>query len=117
ARVAQVVLAAPAGLELGEHVPQRGAAEPAQRLRAQGQPFVAARDPALAPQLPFELLQPPHVVGRAPPELPLDRLHVDVVQRRPRVLLTELVEQVVEVAELLERAGRLAVAELALPTP
>ena len=47
----------------------------------------------------------------APAELPLDRLDVDVVQGGAGVLLAELVEQVVEVADLLQGAGRLAVAE------
>ena len=44
-------------------------------------------------------------------ELALDRLDVDVVQGRAGVLLAELVEQVVEVGDLAQRAGRLAVAE------
>ncbi len=111
ARLAQVVLPGPPTAQIREDGTQSRAPEPSQRLRAQRQPFGIAADPALAAQLAFELLQPRHLVGGRPPERTGDRVHVDIVERGAGVLLAELIEQVVELADLLQRARRLAVAE------
>ena len=107
----QVVLSAPARFEVREHVPQRGTAEPAQRLRRQCQPVRAAGQPALPAQFTLQFPQPAHVVGSPPAELALHRLYVDVVQGRARVLLAQLVDEVVEVTDLLKRTGGVAVPE------
>ncbi len=107
-----VLVAAPAlGTELVEHPAQRGLAEPAQRLRREAQALVVAGQPALPAQLALELAQRLDV-GRGPgAELALDRLDVDVVQRGAGVVLAELVGQGVQVGQLLQGLGRLAVGQ------
>src|SRR5262249_62361396 len=47
--------------------------------------------------------------------LPPDGLEVDVVEGRAGVLLPELVEKLVEVGDLTERAGRVTVPEIIAP--
>ncbi len=95
-----------------EDLRQRGLAQPAQRFRRQGEPVVVALHPALPAQLPLQFAQPAQVVGGGPAELALHRLHVDVVERRAGMLLAELVDQLVQVADLAEGRGRVAVAEV-----
>src|SRR5689334_11027666 len=105
------MLAARPALEVREDRAQRGTAEPPQSLRAQRQPLGSPGDPALPAQLPFQLPQPAHVRTGLAAEQPLHRLHVDVVERRAGMLLPELVDEVVEVRDLAEHLGRLAVPE------
>ncbi len=105
----QVVLPAAAVLQVLEDLAQGGLPEPAQRLRRQLEPLAAAHQPALALQLALELLQGPHVLRRARPQSTLHGLDVDVVERRAGVLLAELVDEVVEIGQLAERACRLPV--------
>ena len=112
AGVAQVVLPAPAGLEVGEDP------RAARCRRAGAAPSGSASSPS-APRVTQPCRRSSRSSSRSrrtssaarPAELPLHRLDVDVVQGRAGVLLAELVEQVVEVGDLAERAGRLAVAE------
>ena len=106
------MLAAPAAARSAKTVRSAVLPEPAQRLRGQRQPVGVAGHPALPAQLALELAQPAHVVGGRPAELALDRLDVDVVQGGAGVLLAELVEQLVQLADLAERGGGVAVAEV-----
>jgi hypothetical protein len=112
--VPDVVLAALAGAEVLEDLAQRGLPEPAQRLRRQRQARRPGQ-PALPFQLAFQFLQRLDVAAAPEPSARSTALDVDVVQGRAGVLLAELVDQVVEVGQLLQRPGRLAVAERLSP--
>ena len=96
--VAQVVLPAPAAGEVGEDLAQRGAARAGAAPSGDSvRPVAAAGHPALPAQLALQLAAAARTSSAArPAELAFDRLDVDVVQGRARVLLAELVEQVVE---------------------
>src|SRR5436190_2185651 len=80
--VAQVVAAAPAGVEDVEHPAQRGLTEPAQGPRRESEPLTATLHVPLPAQLAFDLAQLGDVVHRLPAERALDELLVDVVQAR-----------------------------------
>ena len=106
-----VVLAGAARAQICEHRSQRGLAEAAQRLRAQRQPFGGTRDPPLPAQLPFQFLKPAYLIGGVPAQVACHRVDVDVVQRGAGMFLPELIDQIVQLADLLQSAGSLAVAE------
>jgi hypothetical protein len=81
------VVAAAALLEAGEDAAQRDRADPPDRLGRQPQLPLLAEQVALLGQLALEPAQGLQVLDRGPPEGPLQRLPVDVVQRGARVAL------------------------------
>ena len=87
-------------LELAEHPAQRGLPQPAHRPRGQPQPVVVPGDEALPLELVLQLAQCPQVRGGVRAEVPLECLHVHVVQRRPGQALAQLLLQRLEVGEL-----------------
>ena len=112
ARVVHVVAAAPGRAQVGEHPAQRGLA------RAAGPPWAvrSSRSPrpvevALLLELALEPAQLAQVVDGAAAERPADRVLVDVLQAGARVVLAQRRLELVEVGEVLQRAGRVAGAE------
>ena len=103
------MLAGVARVELGEDPAQGRLAEAAQRLGGELHAVAPAPQPALLGELPLEPAQRADVGGRSGAELALHRLDVDVVQRRAGVVLGELLAQRVQVGQLLQHPGRLAV--------
>ncbi len=106
AGVADVMVAAAAGVERREHAAQRAGAQPPQRARRELQAVAAAFEIALTLQLAFDAPQLVQVVNRLLAERSLDELLVDVVQAGAGVVLQRQVGQVVYLGELGECLGR-----------
>ena len=86
--VVLIVVAGAAVRQLSEYLAQRGLAEPAHGLRRQLELAVGALEVTLALELALDLPQRLHVVDRLPAERAPDRLLVDVVEARARIVLT-----------------------------
>ena len=107
----EVALPLPARHPVG-HVAQQRLAELPHRLGAEPQLAVGpALEETGVPQGPLELLQGARVDGRLVAELAGELVEVDVVEPRAVVRLGELVGQVVEVGEVLQRAGTVTQAQ------
>ena len=101
-----------AAAELVDDVAQRGLPQPPQRLRRQPQRAVGhPLEEPLAAQLALQLGQRAGVDAGLLAQLGLQRVEVDVLQRRARVGLRQLLGQRVEPAQLLHRPGGLAHAQ------
>ena len=109
--VVLVVIAVLALGQVGEHLPQRGLAQPAHGLRGELQLAVVALQVALPLQFPLDLAQRLHVVDRLAAERAPHRLLVDVVEPGARVVLAQRVLELGQVGELGQRGGRVAQAE------
>ena len=97
--------------QAGEDPAQGRVAEPADRLRRELQVAAVAGEVALALQLAFEPPERLQVVDRLAAERAADRLLVDVLQVRARVLLAERGLQVGQVRQVGDGAGGVAEAE------
>ena len=105
----------PAAAETVDDVAQRRLAQPPQRLRRQAQRAVGhPLEEPLPAQLALQLGQRTGVDAGLLAELGLQLVEVDVLQRRPRVGLRQLLGQRVEPAQLLHRPGRLTQAHRVL---
>ena len=110
--VLPVVVTAPhAVLEAGEHLAQRGVAEPANGLRREFELAAVTAQVALPLQLPLEPAQRLQVIDRLPAERAADRFLVDVLHAGTWVILAERGLQVGEVRHFRDRARRVAEAE------
>ncbi len=110
-----IVVTMPALGKLREHLAQRRVAEPPHRLRGELKLAVGRLEIALPFELTLDLAQRLHVVDCLAAERAPDRLLVDVVKPRARVVLPQRLLEVGQVGELGDRGGRVAEAERVLP--
>ncbi len=96
---------------VGEDPAQRRVTQPAYRLGGELEAPAVAGQVALPFQLALDAAQGLDVIHRLPAEGPPDRVLVDVVQARARVVLLERVLQLGQVGELGQGRGRVAEAE------
>ncbi len=102
------MVTASTGVQATEDTRQRGLADPPDRPWGQLQPAGAAGQEALAFQLLLDLLQGAQIVHGLTAQRPCDRVRVDVVEGRPGVVLRQGGRQLVELGQLLQRAGGIA---------
>ena len=106
-----LVVAGARRVHLREHPLQGALPQPAYGARRQPQPVVAPGHEALPLQLALQLSQRLEVVGRAGAEVPLERLHVDVVEGGAGRRLGQRLLERLEVGQLRDGLDRVAVAQ------